>query len=142
MNSQRLCQYAQGLHSFKPDEIPELRGDMDTAPIPNQKLSPTHNVLQRKSSFSTMESHWLLQPHLKAGPMPSSRWTTQQNELDGIFGDFCWFVSKCFVWAFLFFFPLLSFFFFFHNGFCFFIMISNFMFYCVSCVVFPCAFSL
>lgn len=78
--SQKPWQHTQGLHRSKPDGCPSVeRGRRRELPSITKGLSPNDNCSQRKSQFSLM----VFKPHLKAGPMPSNRWVTQ-NELNAI----------------------------------------------------------
>lgn len=60
------------------------RGSSHKPPSLAQKLSPIDNCVQKRNSFSPMESPWRNKPVLRANPMPSSRGPTQ-NELNGSF---------------------------------------------------------
>lgn len=57
------------------------------ASIVTQKLSPIDNRLQRKHSFSSMESYWVCKPLLRPGRNPGIGQTTQ-DKLSNIFGVF------------------------------------------------------
>lgn len=54
------------------------------SPSLNQNLFPMDSHLQMKEYFSPVESHWVYNLLLRAGPTHSNRWSTQ-NELNDIF---------------------------------------------------------
>ena len=88
INSQSLWQHAQGLHRSKSDGVPVLKSEVDTNPYLNQEAVCNWYLLANKELFSPREeSHWVHKPHLRTGPLPSSRWPTQ-NELHSILGVF------------------------------------------------------
>lgn len=89
MNSQRLWQHEQNLQIFKPEEIQahtERNGHWVAPLTKNIFAIDTH--LQRENQFSPTEFHSACPPHVVAGSIPRSRWSTQ-NELSGVFVDFC-----------------------------------------------------
>lgn len=57
MNSQRLQQYAQGLHRFKTDQVPALKGKWSKCPTPNQDAICNWYPLAKGQSVSPMECH-------------------------------------------------------------------------------------
>lgn len=89
MNSYGLRQHAEGLHRVKPDGVPALRGQVTQLPSLTKRLSPIDNCLRKKSWFSSIESHRVDKPHLRASPMPSNRWP-KQNKFNTDLGErFC-----------------------------------------------------
>lgn len=60
VNSQRPREDAQGLHRFKPDGVPVMRGKSGQKPPSiTKELSPVSIHLQRKNSFSPMDYYWV-----------------------------------------------------------------------------------
>lgn len=86
MSSQRLWQQVPGLHRSQPVELPALRwGSRCELLFPTKNLSAINNHSQRKNSFLqgiSLVIQTILS--LRAGPMPSNRWPTQ-NEFKGLF---------------------------------------------------------
>ena len=78
--TQRVQQNAQDLHMSVPDDVLDLKWKVNTSPI-----FKTEAIFTHENYFSLMESCWRSKLLLSVGPMPSSRWTTE-NELKSIFG--------------------------------------------------------
>ena len=91
MNSQ----YAHGLHRFKADQVPALKGKVDkvshTKPRCSLQLIPTGKGTIRV--FFPMECQ-SISTTLKGRSTPRCSWSTQ-NELNGIFVDFFGYLFVC-----------------------------------------------
>jgi hypothetical protein len=74
MNAQKLSART-GLAQVQATQGPSAgRGREHESSSLTRKLSPTDFQLEKgKQPFSPMESHWGYKPHLRAGPVPSSR---------------------------------------------------------------------
>lgn len=61
---------------------------MDTGSHPKQRCYFQLTIFwkRKKKLVNAMESHWVYKPHLRAGPIPNSRWPTQ-NVLKGNIED-------------------------------------------------------
>lgn len=80
MHSQRLWQCAhRACTGSEPDGVPALRGEMDTRPHPSPR-----SYFQLITAHANGD-HWVYKLFLRADPLPSRRWPTQ-NELGGSFG--------------------------------------------------------
>lgn len=71
INPEKLWWHAQGLHEFKSEGIPALRvGNELWLPSLTKKLISIDISLQKKTYFSTMESHCVHEPYLMVAPRP------------------------------------------------------------------------
>ena len=88
MNTQRLWQHAQGLHRFKADGDPVLRGESGHAlPFITRKLPSIDNHLPRRHYFPTVESLTEYTSHTQGQPCTQQE-MLKENELKDIFVDF------------------------------------------------------
>lgn len=101
----------------KLEGVQDWGGNWAWTPIPNAEVSSNWQLPAKGSELSVLESHWVYNPHLKAGPMPSSRCQHKMNSMALwefclimiSLGFFCfcsllvfscifWFLLLCFLW--------------------------------------------
>lgn len=97
MNLWRLCRHLQGLCRFKLLRVLSLRGGNELlwlGSYSNQETIYSQYLLAKeKNQFPLVESHWVYQPHFRAGPMARSCWP-KENKLSDNFCRLFFFCSE------------------------------------------------
>lgn len=71
---------------FKSERVLAPRGEADSGFCLGKVSTTDNQALTKQRQFPPMESYWMDELYIRAGPMSTSRWP-KPNEFSGIFGD-------------------------------------------------------